>query len=164
MAAKKPVPSKKPAAKKPTAQELKRAYNKNLVANRPKPAKPQSISAKMKVKPYSAIKRSKRSGLDKFAEGVLAFSPLGGIKYAAEAITGRDLSAPAGSKKKTSRVGALGNAALIGLPVVKAGKKVVKVVRAGQRVNASTKLIKENKTNYRTGVKVYDTKKKQMGK
>ena len=86
------------------------------------------------------------------------------IKYATEAISGRDLDAPAGSRKKVNRGSAFANAAMVALPVVGGAKKIKKVVSAGKKVNATSKLIKENKTNKRTAVKVYDTKKKQMGK
>ncbi|CAB4151307.1 hypothetical protein UFOVP587_10 [uncultured Caudovirales phage] len=173
--AKKPV-AKKPTVKKPTAQELKRAYNKNLVANRPKPAKPQSAGAKIKVAPYDAkwkadvAKQNKaynKSFVNKYVRPLSeTIGPMALIKYAAEAATGRDLSAPAGSKKKINRAGALGNVAFYALPVGSAfkGAKALKKAKDAKKVySATSKFIKDNKINKATTVKVYNAKKRQMG-
>ena len=169
MPAKKQPPKKVAAVRKPTAKQIRMAkYTKAVTA------KPQSAGGKVKLKPMDAkwkanvAKKSKaydNSFVHKYIEPASQiFGPLAALKYATEAISGRDLDAPAGSGKRKSRLGSAGNAALVALPVVGGAKKIKKVVSAGKKVNATSKLIKENKTNKRTAVKVYDTKKKQMGK
>ena len=165
---KKVAAAKKPAAKKPTAKQIKMDNYRKIVTSKPK-----SGGDKIKLKPMDAkwkadvAKKSKaydKSFVHKYIEPASQiFGPLAALKYATEAISGKDLDAPAGSNKRKSRLGSAGNALLVAAPLGGAAKKVKKVVSAGKKVNATSKLIKETKTNKRTAVKVYDTKKKQMG-
>jgi hypothetical protein len=169
MPTKKQPPKKVAAVRKPTAKQIRMAkYTKAVTA------KPQSAGGKVKLKPMDAkwraevAKKSKdydKSFVHKYIEPASQiFGPLAALKYATEAISGRDLDAPAGSGKRKSRLGSAGNALLVAAPLGGAAKKVKKVVSAGKKVNATSKFIKETNANKRTAVKVYDTKKKQMGK
>ena len=159
---------KKPVVKKPTAKQIRMdKYTKAVNA------KPKSGGDKIKLKPLDAkwkadvAKKSKafdKSFVNKYVRPASEiFGPLAALKYATEAISGKDLDAPAGSGKRKNRLGSVANAALVSLPVVGGAKKIKKAVSAGKKVNATSKLIKETKTNKRTAVKVTDTKKKQAG-
>jgi len=168
MPAKKQPPKKVAAARKPTAKQIRMAAYTKAVTS-----KPQSAGGKVKLKPLDAkwkadvAKKSKafdKSFVNKYVRPASEiFGPLAALKYATEAISGRDLDAPVGSGKRKNRLGSVTNAALVSLPVVGGAKKIKKAVSAGKKVNATSKLIKENKTNKRTAVKVTDTKKKQAG-
>jgi len=168
MATKKQPPKKVAAVKKPTAKQIKMANYKKAVTS-----KPQSAGANIKVKPYDAkwkadvAKKTKaydKSFVNKYIRPASElFGPMAALKYGVEALSGKDLSAPAGSKKKVNRLGAAGNALLVAAPLGGVLGKGKKAISAGRKVNAATKFIKETKANKRTAVKVYDTKKKQMG-
>jgi hypothetical protein len=138
---------------KTTAKKPLTAYQKAVSG-------PAKSAGKAKLKPYDSkwksdvAKNSKRTGLDKFAEGVLALSPLAAIKYGAEAVTGKSMDGPAGNKKKVGRVGAAANAAFVLTPLKGAGKvgKVVKTVRSTKgALNA-----KQGNTSSVKGKKVFD--------
>jgi hypothetical protein len=168
MATKKQPPKKVATVKKPTAKQIKMANYKKVVTS-----KPRSGGESIKLKPLDAkwkadvAKKSKafdKSFVNKYVRPASEmFGPMAALKYATEAISGKDLSAPAGSKKKINRLGAAGGALLTAVPLGGAAKKTKKIISAGKKVNATSKLIKDNKTNKRTAVKVYDSKKKQMG-
>jgi len=168
MPAKKQPPKKVAAVKKPTAKQIRMAKYTKAVTS-----KPRSGGESIKLKPLDAkwkadvAKKSKafdKSFVNKYVRPASEmFGPLAALKYATEAISGKDLDAPAGSGKRKSRLGSAGSALLVAAPLGGAAKKVKKVVSAGKKVNATSKLIKENKTNKRTAVKVADTKKKQAG-
>jgi hypothetical protein len=168
MASKKQPPKKVAAVKKPTAKQIRMSKYTKAVN-----AKPKSGGANIKVKPYGAswkadvAKKSKdfdKSFVNKYVRPASEyFGPLAAIKYATEAISGRDLDAPAGSGKRKNRLGAAGSALLVAAPLGGAAKKAKKVISAGRKVNATSKLIKENKTNKRTAVKVVSSKKRQAG-
>ena len=168
MASKKQPPKKVAAARKPTAKQIRMSKYTKAVN-----AKPKSGGDKIKLKPMDAkwkadvAKKSKafdKSFVNKYVRPVSEYlGPLAALKYATEAISGKDLDAPAGSGKKTSRLGAAGSALLVTAPLGKGVKKIKKAVSAGKKVNATSKLIKDTKANKRTAVKVTDTKKKQAG-
>ena len=138
---------------KTTAKKPLTAYQKAVSG-------PAKSAGKTKLKPYDAkwkadvAKNSKRTGLDKFAEGALSFSPLAAVKYGAEAVTGRSMDSPAGSNKKVNRLGAAANAALVLTPLKGAGKvkKVVKTVRSTK----SGLNTKQSNTSSVKGKKVFD--------
>lgn len=106
-------------------------------------------SSKSKVKPYdakwaaNAKKEGKRTKFDKIAEKALEFSPLGGLVYGAEAITGKSFRGPLNKPaQKTGRLAAAANAAFYMTPVGAAGKikKGVQTVRGAR--NAQQMLTK----------------------
>jgi hypothetical protein len=146
----------KPTAKK-TAKKPLTAYQKAVKG-------PAKSAGKGKLQPYDAkwkagvAKKSKRSGVDKFAEGILKYSPLAGIGYGFEAITGKSISGPMNKPaKKVNRLGAAANAAsyVVGAGAVgKAAKKTVKTLRATK--GAGEMAAKEGNSAKPKGKAVYD--------
>jgi hypothetical protein len=142
----------------------KKAASKPLTAYQKAVKGPAKSAAKGKLKPYDAkwkagaAKKGKRTGLDKFAEKVIEYSPLGGITYAAEAVTGKNMRGAMNKPaKKTSRLGAAGNAALYavgGGSAGKAAKKTVKTLRATK--GAAEMVAQEGNSAKPKGKAVYD--------
>lgn len=143
MAAKK-APTKKVVTKKAPAKKVsskKPVVGKDgLTDYQRKISYPEKVAiGNRKLKPYDAkwkaevARKSKRTKVDKVAEGLLEFSPLGGIAYAAEAITGKSMRGPLNKPaKKVNRLGAAANAAFYMTPVGAAGKikRGVKTIRS----------------------------------
>ena len=135
------------------------------------PAK--SAGAKTKTKPYDAkwkaevAKKSKaydKSFIHKYVEPASKmFGPMAGIASIMQAATGKDLNAPAGSKKKTvNRAGDLA-AGIMALTPLAGGKKVKKVVKGLQKATKSAEFAKSSGANRRMATKTVAIKKKQMG-
>lgn len=130
-------PAKKVSSKKPvvgkdglTDYQRKLSYAGKVAGN-----------SKTKLKPYdakwaaNAKKEGKRTKFDKIAEKALEFSPLGGLVYGAEAITGKSFRGPLNKPaQKTGRLAAAANAAFYMTPVGAAGKikKGVQTVRGAR--------------------------------
>jgi hypothetical protein len=148
--------AKKASSKKAAAKPLT-AYQKAVKG-------PAKSAAKGKLKPYDAkwkagvAQKGKRTGLDKFAEKVIEYSPLGGITYAAEAVTGKNMRGAMNKPaKKTSRLGAAGNAALyaVGGGVAgKAAKKTVKTLKTTK--GASEMATKKSNQGQQAGKAEFD--------
>ena len=133
--AKKVVAAKKPNYKNPVVgkdglTDYQRAISYPKSAGGKK-AKLQPYDAKWKA---NVAKNSKRTGVDKVAEGILKYSPLAGIGYGFEAITGKSLDGPLNKPaKKVNRLGSAANAAsyVVGAGAVgKVAKKAIKTLRA----------------------------------
>ena len=143
MAAKK-APAKKSPPKKVVAKKPLTAYQKAVKG----PAK--SAGSKQKLQPYDArwkadVKRKNekydKSVFKRVVEPASSiFGPMAAIKYGAEAITGKNLDAPAGSKKKVNRLGAAGSAALAMTPLkgVRAAYRTVKGVKDSTKTKPKT--------------------------
>jgi hypothetical protein len=125
---------------------------------------PEKVSiGKRKLQPYDAkwkaevARKSKRTRLDKIAEAALEFSPLGGITYAAEAVTGKSMRGPLNKPaKKVNRLSSAANAAFYLTPVGAAGK-VKKVVKGVRQVRGAGKIIGgQTATTKEKGRAVYD--------
>jgi hypothetical protein len=140
----KKTPAKKVAAKKPLT-----AYQKAVMG-------PAKSAGKGKLQPYNAAWRAevKRKN-DKYDKSVFKrvvepassiFGPMAAIKYGAEAITGKNLDAPAGSNKKVNRLSAAGSAAFAMTPL----KGVRAAYRTVKGVKESTKTKPKPKTNVKT--------------
>jgi hypothetical protein len=143
---KKGIADAKKAAKKvgggktPPKSAAKKASAKPLTAYQKAVKGPAKSAGKGKLQPYDAkwkagvAKKSKRTGVDKVAEGILKYSPLAGIAYGFEAATGKSVSGPMNKPaKKVNRLGAAANAATYvvgGGALGKAAKKTVKTLRA----------------------------------
>jgi len=146
----------KPTAKK-TAKKPLTAYQKAVKG-------PAKSAGKGKLKPYDAkwkasvAKNSKRNRLDKVVEGVLPYSPLAGIAYGFEAVTGKSVSGPMNKPaKKVNRLGAAANAAsyVVGAGALgKAAKKTVKTLRATK--GASEMATKKSNQGQQAGKAEFD--------
>ena len=145
----KKAPVKKVAAKKAPAKKV--AAKKPLTAYQRAVMGPAKSAGKGKLQPRDAAWRAEvdrknkaynKSFVHRFVEPASSvLGPMAAIKYVAEAVTGRNLDAPAGSKKKTSRLGAVGNAALAATPLKGARTvyKTVKGVKDSTRPKANIK-------------------------
>lgn len=120
-------------------------------------------NTKSKLKPYdakwkaNAIKEGKRTKLDKIAETALEFSTLGGITYAAEAVTGKSMRGPLNKPaKKVNRLGAAANAAFYLTPVGATGK-IKKGIKAARETRGAGKMILDSTHSGKQQTKaVYD--------
>jgi hypothetical protein len=133
MPAKKQPPKKVAAVKKPTAKQIKMDNYRKVVTS-----KPRSGGESIKLKPLDAkwkadvAKKSKafdKSFVNKYVRPASEmFGPLAALKYATEAISGKDLDAPAGSGKRKSRLGSAGSALLVAAPLGGAAKKLKRLL------------------------------------
>lgn len=160
MAAKKMPPkgatSKKNKPKKavPKKATPKKAAKPTVKQAMKQPAK-FAGSAKVKLKPYGKPNVRKRSGVDKFMETALQFSPLWGVNEAFKLVSGVDTNKPMykngkyvpKSKRKANRLMAAGNVALGAVPVTKV-TKAIKTVKQGNQLRTD---LKYGKNTYKQG-------------
>lgn len=150
-------PSKKTPAKKAAAKKPLTAYQKAVMG-------PAKSAGKGKLQPYDAkwrasvAKNSKRTKVDKVAEGVLKYSPLAGIAYGFEAVTGKSLSGPMNKPaKKANRLSSAANAAMYistGGAITKAAKTGYKTLKSVR--GASEMVSKKTASTKPKGKGVYD--------
>lgn len=162
--------AKKVSSKKPViGKDGLTRYQRELSV----PMEKRSVSSKQKLKPYDAKWRADiKKNNDRYnnawygrkMEAVLNnFTPLGGIVYAAEAATGKNLHEGYKSKKKVNRLGAAANAAFALGSFGAAGKSAKKTAQALKGAKEAQKMLSKKTLKAKaTGQVSYDAYVNQM--